>query len=94
MHCHLQRQWRPEVKHRGTGGRHWRWSRSRVSSRSEPLNNSLLSVSLAEADKVVINTPGMLRLSVRPELEVFDTGHLVFAKELAHEGFLPFGKFC
>jgi uncharacterized protein (DUF849 family) len=40
------------------------------------------------------NTPSMLRemarqvrdLGVRPELEVFDTGHLVFVKELIAEG--------
>jgi uncharacterized protein (DUF849 family) len=27
-------------------------------------------------------------LGVRPELEVFDTGHLVFVKELVHDGLL------
>jgi uncharacterized protein (DUF849 family) len=40
------------------------------------------------------NTPSMLRemarqireLGVRPEIEIFDTGHLVFAKELIAEG--------
>jgi uncharacterized protein (DUF849 family) len=42
------------------------------------------------------NTPGMLRamarrvqeLGVRPELEVFDTGHLVFVNELVQEGLI------
>jgi len=47
-------------------------------------------------DYVMTNTPSMLRtmarrvqeLGVRPELEVFDTGHLVFAKQLLAEGLL------
>jgi uncharacterized protein (DUF849 family) len=47
-------------------------------------------------DNVVINSPGMLRtmakrvqeLGVRPELEVFDTGHLVQVKELIRDGLL------
>ncbi|HKW69762.1 MAG TPA: 3-keto-5-aminohexanoate cleavage protein, partial [Candidatus Dormibacteraeota bacterium] len=42
------------------------------------------------------NTPGMIRamarkvqaLGVRPELEVFDTGHLVMVKELIKEGLI------
>jgi uncharacterized protein (DUF849 family) len=45
---------------------------------------------------VMTNTPGMLRtmaaevqrLGVRPELEVFDTGHLVLARELVREGLI------
>ena len=44
----------------------------------------------AGGDYVMVNTPSMLRamaarirdLGVRPELEVFDTGHLVFVDEL------------
>jgi len=48
----------------------------------------------AGGDYVMVNTPGMLRamaarireLGVRPELEVFDTGHLVMVEELIHEG--------
>jgi uncharacterized protein (DUF849 family) len=44
----------------------------------------------AGGDYVMVNTPGMLRamarrvqeLGVRPELEVFDTGHLVMVKQL------------
>jgi len=48
----------------------------------------------AGGDYVMANTPGMLRAmarkvqswGVRPELEVFDTGHLVLAKELIAEG--------
>jgi uncharacterized protein (DUF849 family) len=47
-------------------------------------------------DYVMVNTPGMLRamarqvqeLGVRPELEVFDTGHLVMVRELIAEGLL------
>jgi uncharacterized protein (DUF849 family) len=47
-------------------------------------------------DYVMTNTPSMLRsmarrvqeLGVRPELEVFDTGHLVFVKQLVKEGLL------
>jgi uncharacterized protein (DUF849 family) len=47
-----------------------------------------------EGDYVMTNTPSMLRemarqiqaLGVRPEIEVFDTGHLVFAKQLIAEG--------
>ena len=45
-------------------------------------------------DYVMTNTPSMLRamgrmmtdLSVRPEIEAFDTGHLWFAKQLVEEG--------
>ena len=52
------------------------------------------TMNFAEGDYVMTNTPSMLRemarqvqqLGVRPELEVFDTGHLVFAKELVAEG--------
>jgi uncharacterized protein (DUF849 family) len=47
-------------------------------------------------DYVMTNTPSALRtmaarvkeLGVRPELEVFDCGHLVFAKQLLSEGLL------
>jgi uncharacterized protein (DUF849 family) len=47
-------------------------------------------------DDVMVNTPAMLRdlaarvqaLGVRPELEVFDTGHLVMVKELLGDGLL------
>jgi len=52
------------------------------------------TMNFAEGDYVMTNTPSMLRelarqireLDVRPELEVFDTGHLVFAKQLVAEG--------
>jgi 3-dehydrocarnitine:acetyl-CoA trimethylamine transferase len=52
------------------------------------------TMNFAEGDYVMTNTPSMLRemarqvreLGVRPELEVFDTGHLVFVKELITEG--------
>jgi uncharacterized protein (DUF849 family) len=48
----------------------------------------------AGGDYVLINAPGMLRamarriqeLGVRPELEVFDTGHLVMVKDLIADG--------
>jgi uncharacterized protein (DUF849 family) len=48
----------------------------------------------AGGDYVLVNTPSILRamarrvrdLGVRPELEVFDTGHLVLVKELVEEG--------
>ncbi len=48
----------------------------------------------AGGDYVMVNTPSMLRamarrireLGVRPELEVFDTGHLVMVKELIRDG--------
>ena len=48
----------------------------------------------AGGDYVMVNTPGMLRamaarireLGVRPELEVFDTGHLVMVEELIRDG--------
>jgi len=50
----------------------------------------------AGGDYVMVNTPGMLRamarriqeLGVRPELEVFDTGHLVMVKDLIAEGLI------
>jgi uncharacterized protein (DUF849 family) len=52
------------------------------------------TMNFAEGDYVMTNTPSMLRemarqiqaLGVRPEIEVFDTGHLVFAKQLITEG--------
>ncbi len=50
----------------------------------------------AGGDYVMTNTPDMLRamarevqaLGVRPEIEVFDTGHLVLAKQLVAEGLI------
>jgi 3-dehydrocarnitine:acetyl-CoA trimethylamine transferase len=47
-------------------------------------------------DYIMVNSPGVLRamaarvkaLGVRPELEVFDTGHLVQVKELLRDGLL------
>ena len=50
----------------------------------------------AGGDYVMVNTPGMLRamaqrvkeLGVRPELEVFDTGHLVMVKEMIADGLI------
>ena len=52
------------------------------------------TMNFAEGDYVMTNTPSMLRemarqvqaLGVHPEIEVFDTGHLVFAKQLIAEG--------
>jgi uncharacterized protein (DUF849 family) len=54
------------------------------------------TMNFAEGDYVMTNTPSMLRamarqireLGVRPEIEVFDTGHLVFAKQLIDEGLI------
>ncbi|MGB0866019.1 MAG: 3-keto-5-aminohexanoate cleavage protein [Granulosicoccaceae bacterium] len=54
------------------------------------------TMNFAEADYVMTNTPGMLRamgqmmtdLGVRPEIEVFDTGHLWLAKQLVSEGII------
>lgn len=50
----------------------------------------------AGGEYIMANTPGMLRamarrvqeLGVRPELEVFDTGHLVLVRELIEEGLI------
>ena len=50
----------------------------------------------AGGDYVMVNTPGMLRamarrvqaLGVRPELEVFDTGHLVMVKAMIADGLI------
>lgn len=50
----------------------------------------------AGGDYIMANTPAMLRamarqiqqLGVRPELEVFDTGHLVLVNELVREGLI------
>ena len=54
------------------------------------------TMNFAEADYIMANTPGTLRamakrvqdLGVRAELEIFDTGHLVLAKELIAEGLI------
>ena len=54
------------------------------------------TMNFAEADYIMVNTPGMLRamgqmmtdLGVKPEIEAFDTGHLWFAKQLVSEGVL------
>jgi len=54
------------------------------------------TMNFAEADYVMTNTPGMLRamgrmmtdLGVRPEIEVFETGHLWMAKRLVEEGII------
>lgn len=71
-------------------------------SRIEPIAECLPEIctldcgtmNFAEADYVMTNTPGMLRamgsmmtsLGVKPEIEVFDTGHLWFAQQLVKEG--------
>jgi uncharacterized protein (DUF849 family) len=54
------------------------------------------TMNFAEGDYVMTNTPSMLRelarqireLGVRPEIEVFDSGQLVFAKQLIREGLI------
>jgi 3-dehydrocarnitine:acetyl-CoA trimethylamine transferase len=59
----------------------------------------------AGGDYVMVNTPAMLRamaarvreLGVKPELEVFDTGHLVFVHELIADGLIddpPLVQLC
>jgi 3-dehydrocarnitine:acetyl-CoA trimethylamine transferase len=63
------------------------------------------TMNFAEGDYVMTNTPSMLRemarqireLGVRPEIEVFDTGHLAFAKQLVAEGLVddpPLVQLC
>ena len=54
------------------------------------------TMNFAEADYVMVNTPGMLRrmaelmqdLKVRVEIEAFETGHLWLAKQLVDEGLI------
>ncbi|MCY4540808.1 MAG: 3-keto-5-aminohexanoate cleavage protein [Rhodobacteraceae bacterium] len=54
------------------------------------------SMNFAEADYVMLNTPGMLEemgriitsLGVKPEIEAFDTGNLWYAKKLVADGIL------
>lgn len=54
------------------------------------------TMNFSAGDYVMTNTPSTLRtmaarvraLGVRPELEVFDSGHLVFAKQMLAEGLL------
>lgn len=54
------------------------------------------SMNFGEGDAVMTNSPAMLRamaarvqqLGVRPEIEVFDTGHLVLARQLVQEGLI------
>ena len=63
------------------------------------------TMNFAEGDYVMTNTPSMLRamatrvkeLGVRPELEVFDTGHLVFVNRIVDEGLIdspPLVQLC
>ncbi len=55
------------------------------------------TMNFLEGEFVMMNTPNMLRsmakkitsLGVMAEIEVFDTGHLWFAKQLVKEGLLP-----
>ena len=54
------------------------------------------TMNFGEGDYVMTNTPAMLAdmarrvqaLGVRPEIEIFDTGHLVLAKWLVEQGFI------
>ena len=54
------------------------------------------TMNFGEGDYVMTNTPAMLAemarqvrgLGVRPEIEVFDTGHLVFARHLVERGLI------
>ncbi len=63
------------------------------------------SLNFGEGSLVYVSTPDMLRegakriqeLGVRVEMEIFDTGHLWFAKELVAEGLVdapPMFQFC
>lgn len=63
------------------------------------------TMNFAEADYVMTNTPGMLekmakkiqQLGVKPELEVFDSGHLWLAKHMLEQGWLdqpPLFQIC
>jgi uncharacterized protein (DUF849 family) len=55
------------------------------------------TMNFAEADYIMVNTPGMLRdmaarmvaSGVRIEIEAFDTGHLWFARQLVSDGVIP-----
>jgi uncharacterized protein (DUF849 family) len=55
------------------------------------------TMNFAEADYVMVNTPGLLRdmasrmvaSGARIEIEAFDTGHLWLAKQLVSEGIIP-----
>lgn len=55
------------------------------------------TMNFAEADYVMVNTPGMLadmaarmtEAGTRIEIEAFDTGHLWYAKELVRQGVIP-----
>lgn len=54
------------------------------------------SLNFGEGDFVMTNTPSTLRemarqmqaLGVRPEVEIFETGHLAFTKQLVNEGLI------
>lgn len=63
------------------------------------------SMNFGDANFIVVNTPDMLRakarrvmeLGVKPELEVFDTGHLWFVEKLVEEGLIegtPLVQLC
>lgn len=63
------------------------------------------TLNFGDADSIYVSTPNQLRagakriqqLGVKPELEVFDTGHLWFAKQLLAEGLLdapPLFQLC
>ncbi len=63
------------------------------------------SMNFGEGNFVVINTPDMLRakaakfkeFGVKPELEVFDTGHLWFVRQMVDEGLIdgtPLVQLC
>ena len=63
------------------------------------------SLNFGDGNMIYVSTPNQLRegarrireLGVKPELEVFDTGHLSFAKQMLKEGLLeapPLFQFC
>jgi len=73
-------------------------------SRMEPIADCLPEIctldcgtmNFGEGDYVMTNTPGMLRamgsmmteLGIKPEIEVFEAGHLWFARQLVKEGII------
>ena len=54
------------------------------------------TMNFGEGDYIMVNSPSVLdemarqvqKLGVRPEIEIFDTGHLWLAKRLVNEGFI------
>src|SRR3546814_9844998 len=68
----------------------------RISDWSSDVCSSDLTMNFGEGDYIMTNTPAMLKamarqvqaLGVRPEIEAFDTGHLLLAKWLKDQGLI------